>query len=332
MKSLIKLVAITILVLSVSSLLTEEEYSLMTAHNDFQTLSYSEYVEIFKNKPSWGENGIGSAEEQLSLVKNFETEYKNKIAENAVDQEFLKEEITKRSLPALEREFDWKKANPACFANPIKDQQFCGSCYSFSATFVLAKRMCINEKNKSGIYNLDLSPQDLLECDFKHKKCHGGILPQTWEYLETEGVTTEACKPYYSGAEPPYVGNCKRFCQDWRLSYTKYKAKKFTNVVYYTDSEIKQEIRNRGPVSSFIEAFEDLHTYKTGLYRHRYGNKPEGHAISIVGWGYDATERVEYWIVANSWGAAWGENGYFRIPFGDSKIAIYALASSPDLY
>ena len=37
------------------------------------------------------------------------------------------------------------------------------------------------------------------------------------------------------------------------------------------------------------------------------------HAINIVGWGTDFLSGIEYWIVSNSWGAAWGENGFFRL-------------------
>lgn len=38
------------------------------------------------------------------------------------------------------------------------------------------------------------------------------------------------------------------------------------------------------------------------------------HAVIITGWGVSGGQ--EYWIVKNSWGTGWGENGYFRINFG----------------
>ena len=335
MKRFLKLLTFTILVISASSLLTEEEYTAITSHNIFETLSYNEYVEVFKNKANWGENKGLSAEEHLAIAKSYHQEYENKKANEGVDKEFLKEEILGRQLQPLPLEWDWRKANPDCFTKyPIKDQAYCGSCFSFATTYVLAKRFCINEKNKSGLYNLDLSPQDLLECDYRHSKCQGGVLPHTWEYLESTGVVLESCKPYYSGREPPYVGSCKQFCENWRLSYTKYKARKYTMVTKYSEEDIKKEIRFRGPVSSFVEAYGDLATYKGGIYRRSPYDRsdPEGHAISLIGWGYDAVQRTNYWIVANSWGSGWGEGGYFRIPFGECKIAIFAIASDPEIY
>jgi C1A family cysteine protease len=325
------------LVISTScALLSEEEYAKMTSHNLYETLSYNQYLEVFKLKNFSSEvkkQKIG-VDEQLEIAKSFYKEYEAKKVEAGVNNE-LKEEVTQRLLEPLPLEFDWRKSNPSCFNKyPIKAQLYCGSCYSFSATYVLAKRFCISEKNKDGLYNLDLSPQDLLECDSRHHKCEGGIIPHTWEYLESSGVVTEYCKPYYSGKEPPYVGTCKQYCQDYRFSYTKFKARKYTLVMKYDNEEIKKEIRSRGPVSSFIEAYDDLSSYKGGIYRRSPYDRsePEGHAISLIGWGYDAMSRTQYWIVANSWGKDWGEDGYFRIPFGESKIAKYACASDPEIY
>ena len=55
------------------------------------------------------------------------------------------------------------------------------------------------------------------------------------------------------------------------------------------------------------------------------------HAVLIVGWGQttvsgkqaeeDDDSLIEYWIVKNSWGADWGEAGYFKIRMGDCYLA-----------
>jgi cathepsin X len=43
-------------------------------------------------------------------------------------------------------------------------------------------------------------------------------------------------------------------------------------------------------------------------------------SVTIVGWGKE--NGIDYWIVRNTWGMYWGENGYFRIKINDPKSNI----------
>ena len=57
-------------------------------------------------------------------------------------------------------------------------------------------------------------------------------------------------------------------------------------------------------------------SYKGGVYSHLSGKELGGHAIKVIGWGVQNapnTAEMPYWLVANSWGTSWGEQGYFRI-------------------
>ena len=51
-----------------------------------------------------------------------------------------------------------------------------------------------------------------------------------------------------------------------------------------------------------------------------------GHAVNIIGYGSE--NGTAYWTVQNSYGAAWGEKGYFRVRRGTNEIGIEDQASS----
>ncbi|XP_003366683.1 dipeptidyl-peptidase 1, partial [Trichinella spiralis] len=50
------------------------------------------------------------------------------------------------------------------------------------------------------------------------------------------------------------------------------------------------------------------------------------HAVIIVGYGTDEMTKEKYWIVKNSWGRKFGEDGYFRIRRGTNECGIESLA------
>lgn len=84
-----------------------------------------------------------------------------------------------------------------------------------------------------------------------------------------------------------------------------------------------------GPVETGFTVYSDFFNYTGGVYYHRWGSAQGGHAVKIVGWGNE--NGMNYWIVANSWGTGWGENGFFRIKMGDSGINDFVVAGEPAL-
>jgi cathepsin B len=77
---------------------------------------------------------------------------------------------------------------------------------------------------------------------------------------------------------------------------------------------MQAELMTNGPIESGFMVYKDFSNYKSGVYI--YDGSSEalgGHAIRIVGWGTE--DGVDYWLVANSWGSNWGEDGvsvFFR--------------------
>ena len=84
-------------------------------------------------------------------------------------------------------------------------------------------------------------------------------------------------------------------------------------------NELKEDILTYGPIETGFYVYDDFMNYKSGIYKRTKGSVLKGgHAVKIIGWGKE--EDTEYWIVANSWGPEWGENGFFRIAFGECGI------------
>jgi len=81
-----------------------------------------------------------------------------------------------------------------------------------------------------------------------------------------------------------------------------------------------------GPVETAFTVYSDFENYAGGVYKHTTGHSVGGHAVKIVGWG-KADDGTKYWKVANSWNPYWGEDGYFRIAFGQGGIDDQVVAS-----
>ena len=81
-----------------------------------------------------------------------------------------------------------------------------------------------------------------------------------------------------------------------------------------------QEIYQRGPIACGIAVPQALDDYTGGIYCDDTGDMEIVHDISIVGYGEEDGQK--YWLVRNSWGTHWGENGFFRVCRGTNNIAI----------
>ena len=100
------------------------------------------------------------------------------------------------------------------------------------------------------------------------------------------------------------------------------------------------QIMTNGPIEVAFYVYGDFESYKGGIYkRSAKDDAPEGgHAVKCIGWGEgpetdtETGEPVEYWLIANSWSPAWGEDGFFRIERGTNECGIETqpAAGMPD--
>lgn len=97
---------------------------------------------------------------------------------------------------------------------------------------------------------------------------------------------------------------------------------------------MKLELVQNGPIAVAMEVYDDFMYYKEGIYHHvdielKGGFNPfhlVNHGVLIVGYGVSNETGEKYWIVKNSWGEEWGEEGYFRIRRGINECNIESMA------
>ncbi len=318
MRTVISLIVFACLISLHLCILSEEKYLELKSKVQFETLDFEEVGKVFEGVDrdqyiSWrGYNHLVDMEKVEEEIHKSHFEKLNFLADG--------DPVLKQALPL---EFDWRNIMPQCFT-PIKHQRNCGCCYSFAVTAALESRFCIHSK---GALRPELSQQDIISCDDNNMKCKGDYLHNTWGYLEKRGTCDYQCKPYasFNGDVP----KCTPYCSDpnsklkyWRITAGSFK---YLNDAYM----IQREIYYNGPVTAGMQTFEDFIIYKGGIYIHTAGAQTDYHAISIVGWGYDRYYNRNYWIVRNSWGKDWGENGYFKILWGYYQIDSYVMSGIP---
>ena len=86
-----------------------------------------------------------------------------------------------------------------------------------------------------------------------------------------------------------------------------------------------QQIYQRGPIACGVATPDSFENYTGGIYYDDTNDTDITHDISVVGFGVE--NGTKYWVVRNSWGTHWGEEGFFRIVRGVNNIAIESNCS-----
>lgn len=207
---------------------------------------------------------------------------------------------------------DWRNVNGQNFVTPIKNQGGCGSCVAFGAIAAVESKIKIL---RGATYAVDLSEAHLFYCIARSQgRTCGGSTGGWWPEpsmvgFRDIGVSDEACYPYTSGDQ-----NCTGRCSDWQNRVVRTSGYTKVSGVAAT----REWVANNGPVQACFTVYSDFYNYyKSGVYKKTAGaTVVGGHCVAII--GYD--DNLQCWICKNSWGTAWGEQGYFRIGYGQVGI------------
>ena len=246
------------------------------------------------------------------------TTYEENIFKNYTDQQIIHlftpshphKNIDIIESDSIVPEFDSRIQWPNCISS-VKDSGACAASWAVSTVDTLADRMCI----QTGVHK-PLSQQDMLSCDGNNFGCNGGFINNAWSYLVSDGVVTEACKPFNSSnGECP---NCNTRCNNGE-KYTKSKCKSLFSIVSNKDN-MQMEITSHGPMQASMDVYKDFLYYKSGVYVSNYQTYLGSQAVRVLGWG--VMNGTKYWLAANNWGVRWGENGMFKIGQDQCSISL----------
>jgi len=222
----------------------------------------------------------------------------------------------------LPEEFDWRNVDGKDYVSPVRNQLSCGSCYAFGTLAMFEARVRIlTNGTKTPVF----STQDIVSCSEYSQGCEGGFPYLISKYAEDFGLVDEQCFPYEGHDSQCHEQKCPRqFGTGYHYIGGFYGA--------CNEPLMRLELVKNGPIAVAFEVYNDFFNYKSGIYHHT-GLKDKfnpfeitNHAVLAVGYGADKETGEKFWIVKNSWGEEWGENGYFRIRRGTDECSIESIA------
>jgi len=210
---------------------------------------------------------------------------------------------------ALPTSFDWTTQGAVTH---IKDQGQCGSCWAFSSIGNI-EGLWFN----AGHTLTNLSEAELVDCSTTSFGCQGGW--PFWAMKDILGspakgdVDTEVSYPY-----SPEDGKCKFNKKTVGATIKNFTSYCNEQTPACTELQMQTLLVKFGPLSVCLNA-GPMQLYSSGVSVPSSCDPTQiDHCITLVGYGVDDTSKLPYWKLKNSWGASWGEKGYYRLVRGQA--------------
>lgn len=150
------------------------------------------------------------------------------------------------------------------------------------------------------------SQQNLIDCnrddDVGNYGCKGGDMISAFDFLiAQEGVALASKYPYKAS---------DTYSCDYHESQSKGRVISYETIDSGDEDLLKAMVAKHGPVSIAVDAsLSSFHSYKSGVFYDQKCSQEINHAVLLVGYGRDKKTKKDYWLVKNSYGDKWGENG-----------------------
>lgn len=247
--------------------------------------------------------------------------------------------------PTLPTAVDWRR-DPRCghIVKRILNQGGCDSCVAIAVAAVLSDRSCFQRKSDSADPE-SYSPTTIVGCCSDCNGCNGTAVEPVLRHAGADGLWSEECSRYpiapcdhavfgehYLGTNsllPPCKSTgrepsppCESVADTCRQATPKLLDAASVQSIYSDVPAIMREVAQRGSVIAAVVATPELFGHKGRRVlrplKHQHGVP---HVVRIVGYGVSET-KVPYWIVANSWGTDWGDDGFALVERGRNAFSI----------
>ncbi|CAA7395919.1 unnamed protein product [Spirodela intermedia] len=208
-------------------------------------------------------------------------------------------EFSNANATATPPSVDWRQKGAV---TPVKDQGDCGGCWAFSAVAAVEG---ITQIRTSKL--VSLSEQELIDCNTaENQGCGGGLMDYAFEFIKNNGGIAAARDYPYTAADGA--------CDTDKENSPAATIDGHEDVPANDEDALLKAVANQ-PVSVAIDAGgRKFQFYSEGVFAGDCGTELN-HGVVAVGYG-ETPAGTKYWIVKNSWGPDWGEEGYIRMERG----------------
>lgn len=233
--------------------------------------------------------------------------------------ESVPEHVSDPTRASLPQRVDWRDFSAVTV---VKNQNPCGTCWSFAGAGAIEGIVAIRTRSL-----VSLSNQEFQDCTGGGHSCSGqdagGFYDAAFRYARDYGVSSNSYYPFN-----PSIGQSHQSCRAYPKqvaagAITGYRVvasseNALMDALYHQPVAVALNAQYGGPIQH----------YRGGIIT-EYCSTALDHAVLAIGYGTEY--GTNYWLIKNSWGANWGESGYFRLVRGQNKCGVLKAAYYPTM-